>query len=87
MISPNSLPACDPAIYHDTTCLQRLVAHLTLLRKQQKLSAAEVSRCANLNRGLVTRAEKLSLSPTSSEFKAWCGALGHSWESVWNHCI
>jgi ribosome-binding protein aMBF1 (putative translation factor) len=69
--------------FADTNYLRRVIAHLESARKERGMSLGELTQLAGLRRGVISRAERHGVVPTTLEFKAWARALEISWEDVW----
>ena len=82
--SPTNRPS---QAFSDSTYLLNIIAYLKRARKNQTLSLDKVSRKAQVKKGVIDRAERCGIIPSSRDFKAWCAALGFTWEDVWGETL
>ncbi|MEO7098377.1 MAG: hypothetical protein ABI162_03370 [Luteolibacter sp.] len=82
--SPSSRPS---QAFSDSTYLLNIIAFLKRERNNQALSLDAVTRKARMKKGVIDRAERCGIIPTTRDFKAWCAALGLTWEDVWGETL
>jgi len=73
--------------FADVHYLLRMIDYLKRARLEQGLSLVALARRARIKLRLIRLAEQDGFVVNSRDFKAWCSALGLSWNQVWSDCF